>query len=252
MIIKEHEKNKFSTLGIIQQGVILSMVYTNKRDWILGFVHNKKVLDLGCLDNSLVNIQTDKWLHGAIVKCARSVMGIDIQQKAINSPKQLGFEVIFADVEHLDLNDTFEIIVAGDLIEHLSNPGIFIDRVSEHLASDGIFLITTPNPSSLIRFFQLLFLGRMDVNLQHTCWFTPEVIAELSRRGHLQVIDVVYIDDENIYNNQCFPSRSIFVWPALIINYLFCRIRPLFSESLGFVLQHTSKDKRQNNLPSEL
>jgi SAM-dependent methyltransferase len=216
------------------------MVYKNKRDWILKFIRGRKVLDLGCVGHSLGKMDSPYWLHGFIAQHAGSVLGVDILKRDVEILNQQGYRVLCADVLTMDLRETFEVIVAGDLIEHLSNPGGFLDQANRHLTSDGTLLITTPNPVTLMRFFQLLSRGRMDVNPEHTCWFTPQVLGELARRNGLRIAETAYVDDDIRYQNRYYPGRSFLAWPVLIANYPLCRIRPQLSETQCFALQKES------------
>ena len=216
------------------------MVFKNKREWILKFIRGKKVLDLGCAGHSLGNIDSPYWLHGFIAEHASSVLGVDILFKDVEILTQRGYHVVCADVLSMDLQNTFEVIVAGDLIEHLSNPGGFLDRAKDHLTPDGTLLLTTPNPVTLMRFFQLLLRNRMDINSEHTCWFTPQVMSELVRRSHLRIIETAYVDDDIRYQNRYYPGRSFLSWPILLANYPLCRIRPQLSETLCFAVQKES------------
>ena len=212
------------------------MLYRNKVDWILKYIKNKKVLDLGCVEHSLTNMQNPNWLHGIIVKHAKSVLGVDILQKEIDTLKHQGYNVVFAYVERMDLKDKFEVIVAGDIIEHASNPGTFMDRVFRHLTPDGMVLITTPNPVTVMRFIELLLTGQVGANSEHTCWFTPQVISELARRNNLRVVNIAYVDDTYQY----YRTRSKLWWPLLVANFMICRLRPEASETLCLVLTMAS------------
>ncbi len=71
--------------------------------------------------------------------------------------------MVQADVETMDLGETYDVIVAGDIIEHLSNPGRFLGAVSRHLNKEGVFLVTTPNPVTFLRVLELLFKNRLAV-----------------------------------------------------------------------------------------
>jgi 2-polyprenyl-3-methyl-5-hydroxy-6-metoxy-1,4-benzoquinol methylase len=219
-----------------------TVVYRSKNDWIIRSIQNKKVLDLGCVGQSLASPDSPMWLHGFLVKHAGSVLGVDLLQKEVDALNKRGFHVVCADVATLRLQETFDVIVAGDLIEHLSNPGQFLDRVVEHLRPRGCLLLTTPNPLTIVRFFQILLTGRMDVNPEHTCWYTQPVIEELARRSGLKIIETAFVDDDFRYQNKFFPGRSFFIWPFLLANYPICRIRPQVSETLCFALQKSNPD----------
>lgn len=208
------------------------MRYRNKNDWILPYVVGKKVLDLGCVDHNLDRAQKSTWLHALLVKHADTVIGVDYLQDEILKLREMGYNVVHANVESMDLGEDFEVIVAGDIIEHLSNCGNFMDQVYKHLAPQGTFLITTPNPIHLLRFIQLFFLGDVYGNKEHTCWFTPQVLKELARRSGFKISEIVFVDDTYQYHR-----HRIYLWPALVLNYILCFIRPPFSQTLGFALK---------------
>ena len=123
------------------------------------------------------------------------------------------------------------LLLQGDLIEHLSNFGQFMERISEHLGEGGIFLVTTPNPVNILRFVQVLFSGRAGANPEHTCWFTEKVLDQLAARYGFKILDVAYVDDSYQYYNK---KKW---WPVLALNYILCRIRPQFCETLCIALR---------------
>lgn len=206
------------------------MRYTAKQDWIIPFVTDKKVLDLGCVEHDISRTKKEGWLHGIIHKYARSVVGVDCLPGDIAALKEQGYHVVCANVETMELGDTFDIVVAGDIIEHVSNAGQFIKRVSDHLAPGGLFLVTTPNPVHLTRFVQLLIYRRVGVNREHTCWYTRQTLNELAVRYGLEIVDVAYVDNTAQYYS--------FWWsPILALNYLLCLARPEFCETLCFILK---------------
>lgn len=209
------------------------MLYRNKSSWILPFVERKKVLDLGCVQHTAEKARNPDWLHGRIAQRAVSALGVDILQQDVDVLNARGYHVVCANVESMDLGDTFEVAVAGDLIEHLSNPGLFMEQVRRHLVPGGLFLITTPNPVTFMRFLQLLLTGRLAVNSEHTCWFTPQVLIELARRSGFRVAEVAYVDDTYQY----YRERSKLWQGFLALNYWLCRMRPQLAETLCVALQ---------------
>jgi 2-polyprenyl-3-methyl-5-hydroxy-6-metoxy-1,4-benzoquinol methylase len=136
----------------------------HRKDWILPFVQGKKALDLGCVEHTAAKSSDPDWLHGLIAQGATSVLGVDILERDIAVLKAEGQHVVCANVETMDLGDTFEVAIAGDLIEHLSNPNLFMDRVRVHLKPGGLLLITTPNAVTFMRFMELLVTGRVAAN----------------------------------------------------------------------------------------
>lgn len=91
------------------------------------------VLDLGCGS-------------GAWAARLRSLGFTDVSGVDLHPPT--GF--IRADLnDKLDLDRTFGLITAIEVIEHLGNPGNLLASAAEVLAPDGVFLLTTPNIHSL-------------------------------------------------------------------------------------------------------
>ena len=77
---------------------------------------------------------------------------MDYEADEIEKLKAAGYNVVSADATHFDLQQKFDAIVAGELIEHLSNPGLFLDCSSRHLQNNGLLILTTPNANCLIYF----------------------------------------------------------------------------------------------------
>jgi len=201
-----------------------------KTDWIIPLVRDKKVLDLGCVQHDVSRVENPNWLHGVINKHALSTLGVDRLEEGIAELARLGFNVIKGDVQTMQLGKKFDVIVAGDIIEHLSNCGQFLERVYEHLTPDGLFLVSTPNPIHLLRFARLLVTDKGGPNPEHTCWFTPPVLSQLVGRFGFEIVDVIYVDDS-------YQWYSLKWLPLLLVNYILCLLRPQFSETLCFTLR---------------
>jgi 2-polyprenyl-3-methyl-5-hydroxy-6-metoxy-1,4-benzoquinol methylase len=209
------------------------MRYKSKKDWIIPYVTGKKVLDLGCVQHSLDHTKKSDWLHGIIKTHAKSVLGVDYLKDEVSALVGQGYNMVCENVETMQLQDTFEIIVAGDIIEHLSNCGQFMERVCEHLTQDGLFLVSTPNPITFLRFMRWLLLGRVSPNKEHTCWFTADVLGVLAERYGLEVVNVSYIDLSRAY----WSVYPVFLWPLLALNYFLCWVGPHLCDAIGIVLR---------------
>ncbi|MDQ3002507.1 MAG: class I SAM-dependent methyltransferase [Fibrobacterota bacterium] len=210
--------------------------FASKIDFIIPAIAGKRVLDLGCVQHVLSNAVKETWLHAHIQKHALNVLGVDLLKEEVQALRAQGYDMVAADVETMDLGKTFEVVVAGDIIEHLGNPGAFMARVHAHLEPEGRFIITTPNPVTFLRFVRLLLLGWIGGNDEHTCWFTRRTMRRLAGMYGFRVERVAYVDD--IYHwyfegpwRWLIPSL-----PFLAVNWIFCRIRPQLSETLVFVL----------------
>lgn len=167
-----------------------------KKVLISQMCENREVLDIGCVDHSFENSIKlgEEWLHGLILKKAKDTLGVDILESAVEQFRKLNYNMICCDIMSLNLGRKFDVVVCGDIIEHLSNTGGFLEALAKHMHRDSKCVITTPNPFSVYRFFKALFDGEISVNEEHTCWIDPYVAYELVRRSSMEIEDFYWID----------------------------------------------------------
>jgi 2-polyprenyl-3-methyl-5-hydroxy-6-metoxy-1,4-benzoquinol methylase len=154
------------------------------------------ILDIGCaatqLENLKEKIESNLWLHEELTKRFSKVVGIDIKKKEIQELKKIGYDVRYGNAEDFELNEKFDTIVAGELIEHLSNPGKFLDACWNHLKEGGKVILTTPNPF----WFEFIIrknFKRLYVNPEHTAWYDERVLTQLAKRHRFEVVEIKYI-----------------------------------------------------------
>ena len=99
---------------------------------------NKKVLDMGCRDGILTRHFIEK----------NEVTGLDIDQLALEACREkLNIETKWADFS-LQIpipTSSFDVVVAGEVIEHLPYPEITIAEISRILKPEGLFIGSVPN-----------------------------------------------------------------------------------------------------------
>lgn len=148
----------------------------------------KRVLHLGCSSGSYITerIKNENLLHLKLLKVCKELYGIDINRPSLNIlSERFGLKNIFqGDVEHLeDLNidKTFEVIVAGEIIEHLSNPGLMLEGIKRFMDNGCELIITTPNSFSLPKFIAYA-LGNYTEHPAHTISFSTYTLGNLLER----------------------------------------------------------------------
>ena len=163
-----------------------------KIDLFKNYIHGKDVLDLGCIQHSWKEYKSPTWLHRQLKKYSKSVTGVDYLKKDVKILNKKSYNIIYGNVENFDLKRKFDVLIAGDLIEHLSNFGNFLECCKKHMKKDSHLLITTPNAFSidtmLIRPLYIL-LGKYGVNSEHTCWFDYITLSQLAKRHGFIVED---------------------------------------------------------------
>jgi SAM-dependent methyltransferase len=174
---------------------------------LVPLVDGPRVLHVGCAAH-VPDPNDPTWLHGQLCKRFPETVGLDLRQDLIDKLSELGFRnLIAANAETFELGRQFDTIVAGDVIEHLSNPGSFLVQARKHLAPGGKLIITTPFPFALGPFmYAVLKYPKTCWNVEHTCWFCLKTFGELCRRADLRIVHEDLIGSYTL-DNPCFPYR---------------------------------------------
>lgn len=166
----------------------------NRIQFICERAKGKAVIDLGCVNHSKEQRDTIN-LHAELNKHCRSLVGVDYDRGGVEEMRREGFTVYHANVCDFDLNMKFDCVVAGELIEHLTNPGLFLECVKRHLLPDGELIITTPNAICLNYFVQNLLNGHEKDNPDHSVMFSPRTIESLLTKHAFQLKQVVFVGE---------------------------------------------------------
>ena len=121
---------------------------------------NKKVLDMGCRDGILTRHFIEK----------NEVTGLDIDKLALEACKNnLNIKTIWADFS-LQIpipTSSFDVVIAGEVIEHLHYPEITISEVSRILKPKGLFIGSVPNSYHLKNRLRVLKGRLIDYDQTH-------------------------------------------------------------------------------------
>src|ERR1035438_4319818 len=89
-------------------------------DFLCSMVKDKSVLGVGCVAHSASEEASEFWVHGHLVRHAKSVLGIDILPEDVEELQRHGYNMVCADAMSDDLGQKFDVIVAGRSEEHTS------------------------------------------------------------------------------------------------------------------------------------
>lgn len=167
------------------------MVYKTKADLIQKEIHqNDSVLDVGFWGQG-VSRSDSNWVHALLKKNAHEVWGVDVDFDATAmEPKE---HYIRASAESFSIEKKFDVIFAGDLIEHLSNPGSFLETARVHSADGGVLILTTPNCFNLFNIMEKFSKGEPTVNHDHTCYFNRKTLMQLLEKNGWGVMRTGYV-----------------------------------------------------------
>ena len=133
--------------------------------YILGKAKGKRVLDIGATGP----------MHEAIVEVAAVCFGIDIVAK--DEPNY--FQIDIDHTAHLPALENIDMIIAGEVIEHLSNAGHFLDLLGEY---DCPIVLTTPNAFAEVGFQYVKHRGIEQVNKEHVAYYSYQTLCVLFER----------------------------------------------------------------------
>ena len=150
---------------------------------------NKRVLEIGTSTGYFTKI---------LVERGNSVIGVEIDQEAAEIASIYCESMIIGDVEAIDLNfyleaSSFDVIVLGDVLEHLKYPEVTLAKIKKFLKPSGYVGVSLPNvchgdvilnllfgdfrytPMGLLDETHLRFYGyRNIINIFEKCGYTIE------------------------------------------------------------------------------
>jgi SAM-dependent methyltransferase len=181
--------------------------YFSRWNFILERCRGRSVLHLGCIGQTDVSpkdklqaFRAKRVLHPHLMASAREVIGVDIDGNAADLlTSELGPNgILVADAEHLErveLNRTFEIILCGNLLEHLSCPGLVLQGVRRFMEPESELIVSVPNPFGLLANLRFT-LGRFRDGAQHVAAFSKFNLVTLLERHGLQVRELYTCFDQ--------------------------------------------------------
>lgn len=182
----------------------------NKLQFIKNSAKGKSVLDLGCVrHNADFAFSDPNWLHKHICHVASHLVGVDYLQEDVDILKEHGYNIVYGDVTTpLNIQEKFDLIVASDLIEHLSNLDGFIINLRNHLKEKGRIIISTPNPFYIDLFYFVALKRLYITNPEHTFWIDPQGLSQLFQRYDLVIEEINFIEPSWNFINLITYSKS--------------------------------------------
>jgi Methyltransferase domain len=180
------------------------MKLVQRVDFIKERCEGKKVLHLGCANYPYTQDSIDKnmLLHFDLEKIAGELYGFDFDQPGLDILAASGANHLYrADLEKLHdvpLNETFDVIVAGEMIEHLNNPGLFLEGIKRFMHKDSLLMLTTVNAYCGMRFFYYGLRGRRGkqepVHPDHIAYYSYSTLSVLLKRFSLTIDEFLFYD----------------------------------------------------------
>ena len=156
--------------------------------WLTDAARGNDVIHVGFVDAGCQDLQarSGTWLHEHLAGSARRLVGLDLDEAGAAAAVEAGYEAYAADCRDPEAMaaiglEPAELVIAGEVIEHLDDPGGFLDGLHRLVRPDGRLVITTPNAYGLLNVFASL-AGREINHPDHVVMFTWRTLTTMLRR----------------------------------------------------------------------
>jgi len=163
-------------------------------EYILAACEGKRVLHLGCADWPFTQekFASGTLLHAKIAEVALHVAGSDLSHDGIAALRTLGFTDVFAhdatETLFQQFGTQFDVVVAGEVIEHVLNAGDLLQSIGTVLGRQSRLVLTTPNYCPIKRVGRLLY-RREVVNPDHVCYYSRATLGKLLELTCYEVLE---------------------------------------------------------------
>jgi 2-polyprenyl-3-methyl-5-hydroxy-6-metoxy-1,4-benzoquinol methylase len=148
-----------------------------------------RVLDVGC---------SSGYLARPLVAAGATVVGVELDPAAAEEARTVCEEVVVGDVESLELPfdpASFDVVLCGDVVEHLRDPGAALARLRPLLRRGGRLVLTTPNVANWAIRLSLLggrwrYTERGILDRTHTHLFTRKTLVETVTEAGYTVVEL--------------------------------------------------------------
>ncbi len=207
----------------------------NRVQFIKNACVGKKVLHLGCTDYPFTKevIKNQMLLHFELDKVANGLYGFDFDKRGIKILADAGVKNLYVSnlekLEEVDLDETFDVIIAGEMIEHLSNPGLFLKGIQRFMNPTTNLIITTINAYCGMRMLTYGFRGRggahEPVHPDHVAYYSYSTLKVLIERENLRV-------NRFAFYNTGEEHRKLAAWKQKLANDISVLIARQWAEGI--------------------
>jgi len=185
-------------LDSVRQRVLdTAAVHSDRIGALASFAQGKHTLNVGCTGYRPGSGAGEEALarHVRIAQAASECLGLDLDADGVAELERRGFPAIVADACTCSLGRTFEVIIAGEIIEHVGDGGQFLLNMRRHLGPGGLLVSSTCNPFCPKRFWKIVHYGHPCVHPEHACWYDPVTLMGLGMRCGLEPRELVWVQE---------------------------------------------------------
>jgi SAM-dependent methyltransferase len=170
----------------------------DREQMLTEFADGRRVVHVGFVDERRMEdkLERGRWLHERLREVASSLVGLDVSEEGVRWAREQGLEAHAIDAQSADAVEALglepaEVVIAGEVIEHLDAPGPFLQAMRKLLEPTGVLVLTTPNAYRLLNFLSPTW-GIELIHPDHTAWHSPHTLRNLLERNGWQVEGIAY------------------------------------------------------------
>ncbi len=180
----------------MKKGITLTRIKRRRYDFILNNLKSGNVLNLGG-DFLMSNYFKDNFKF--------HIFNANLSSGEIKGDLNKGIPI---------KDNSFENVIAGELIEHLFDPDKFIRECYRVLKKKGILIISTPNMTGLPYLLSENIGVQKGKYMPHINAFNSEMIRFLLKKNRFNILKIEYIES--------FWSKNLFM---KVLSKIFHRLR---------------------------
>lgn len=217
-------------------------------EYIVSQCEDKKVLHLGCTNWPYTDesLKAGSLLHMRIAERSAALFGLDADSSGLERLRASGFENVYAGnlerLEECELDEKFDAVIAGEMIEHLNNPGLFLQGVKRFLGENSKLIITTINAYGALRFLIYGLRGKggqnEPVHPDHVAYYSYSTLRLLLERNGFRISEFLFYDlgtEHRPYNRAVWNlanDAAVRIFPQLSDGIIaVCSVSDLSNES---------------------
>jgi SAM-dependent methyltransferase len=216
----------------------------DRRAFIVDLCRGKRVIHLGFTDERVTREKQAKgrWLHAVLADSASELVGLDVDAVGVGEATRDGYEAHVVDLQDAKAIETLalspgDVVVAGEIIEHLDAPGPFLRAIRPLVKRDGVVIVTTPNAYRTSNFLAPVLGGELN-HPDHLAIHSIHTLRTLGDRAGYRVVELGYYQ-----NTPTIPitSPGAFVVKAIrTVQTFMLRFAPHWSDGIYAILAPAS------------
>jgi SAM-dependent methyltransferase len=160
----------------------------------------QRCLDVGCGSGGFTALLGTRF---------RQVMGIDLSLTLADAAKSRGMRTVCGDLDESELpyaEGSFDAIVCCDVLEHVFDPVLFVERVRRVIRPGGQFVVSVPN----IRYWprlRSLMMGYFPRTTGDPCGYDGGHLHYFATRNLVEILQTASLGDVQVLGFNADASR---------------------------------------------